>query len=580
MHESIENRRFVAEPRRLPFFPFSLDSFARGLVFLAIGLLVFVPLAYLFIGSFSTALPGMPNARFTLDNWVTVYTSPTYLAAFWNTVWLGAVVAVGSVVIGAIMAWIVARTNAPGKGTLALLIVIPLMLSNTITTLSWIALAAPNAGFINAASRALFGINTVFDIYSFSGIALVLITNYASFAFVSIYAALRSIDGSLEEASYIAGAGAFQTSVRMTLPLVWPALASSALIIFVLTAGNFSVPTLLGSSFNFQTLPSRIFYDMTVQPSRPMMAAATGTMVLWIALLGTFWQRRIIARSKNYVTVSGKGSRPLITRLSRWGKIAATSFLIGFVLIAVVIPYLALLVGSFMNFLTPRWNWGLFSFDNYTRLLSTEIRIATQNSIMYSVFGGLALSLIYVFVAYCIKQSKGMAGRFVEYAVMVPTAIPGLVLGLGILWTFVGFPLPIYGTAAILMIAYLSLNIGYGVRQSRVALVQVSEELTEAAQISGASPLRAFKDVTIPILRPAMLALWAMLLMNIFTELSITILLYNYNTVTLPVALWNDMVTGYQTRAFAIAVLQAVIIFVIIFAANWRWGILRSTLER
>lgn len=561
-------------------FSFLSEATVQNLMFLFTSLLIFAPLVYLLIGSFSSEVLGHPEAYPTLDNWITVYTSPAYITAFLNTIALSAVTSASSLFVGGAMAWIVARTNAPGKDTLALLIVIPLMLSNTITTLSWIALAAPNAGFINAAARALFGVNTIFNIYSFGGIVLVLVTHYASFAFVAMYAALRSIDGSLEEASYMAGAGVFQTGWRMTLPLVWPTIISSALIIFVLAAENFSVPTLLGAPFNFQTLPARIFYDMTVEPSKPTLAAAAGTMLLWIALIGTFWQRRTIARSKNYVTITGKGSRPRITELTKTGKIVCSGGLILFVLIAVVIPYCALLLGSFLSFLTPRLTMKLFTLDNYARLFTADTFIATRNSLIYSVFGGLFMTLFYVLLAYCIKRSYGVSGRLMEYAVIIPTAIPGLVLGLGILWTFVGLPLPIYGTAAILIIAYLSRNIGYGVRQSRVALVQVSDELTEAAQMSGATAMRAFRDVTIPILQPALLALWAMLFMNVFTELGLTILLYNYKTVTLPIALWNDMASGHQTRAFAIAVLQAVIIFVIIFAANWRWGILRNTLDR
>lgn len=556
------------------------ESVVHGVMFAITALLIFAPLVYLLLGSFSTEVLNHPNAEFTLANWITVYTSPVYLTTFLNTIALSAVTAVASLVVGSAMAWVVARTNAPGKDVLALLIVVPLMLSNTITTLSWIALAAPNAGFLNAAGRALFGINTIFDVYSFGGIVLVLVTHYASFAFVAMYASLRSIDGSLEEASYMAGAGIFQTGFRMTLPLVWPTIASSALIIFVLSAENFSVTTLLGAPFNFQTLPARIFYDMTVEPSRPTLAAAAGTMLLWIALIGTFWQRRTMARSKNYVTITGKGSRPRITQLSRSGKFISSGGLVLFILIAVVIPYCALLMGSFLGFLTPRISWKLFTIDNYLHLFTADTFIATTNSLLYSIFGGLFMTAFYVLLAYCIKRSHSFSGKLMEYAVIIPTAIPGLVLGLGILWTFVGLPLPIYGTAAILIIAYLSRSIGYGVRQSRVALVQVSEELTEAAQMSGANAIRSFRDVTVPILRPTLLALWTMLFMNVFTELGLTILLYNYKTITLPISLWNDMASGHQTGAFAIAVLQAAIIFIIIFAANWRWGILKNTLDR
>jgi iron(III) transport system permease protein len=167
-----------------------------------------------------------------------------------------------------------------------------------------------------------------------------------------------------------------------------------------------------------------------------------------------------------------------------------------------------------------------------------------------------------------------------EYLAMIPSAIPAIVLAVGILWFFVGLPVPIYGTAAILVIAYFIRFVGLGVRQSRTALSQISEELPEAARMCGASPLRAFYDVTVPLVQPAALALWTLLFMSIFTEISVTILLYNFNTITLPVQLWNDMSAGHQTRAFATAMLQASVIFIVIFAANRKFGILRNTLGR
>lgn len=548
-------------------------------MFTLTAILILAPVGYLFYGSLRTGSPGTPDAVFTVANWIRVYGTGVYQTAFVNTIALATAVALLSLFLGGVLAWIVARTDAPWRLELALLIVVPLMLSNLITTLAWIALAAPNAGFVNASFRALFGIRTVFDIYSFTGIVLVLVMHYAALAFVAVYAALRSIDAAQEEASYMLGAGPAETGIRMTLPLVWPTIAATFLMIFVLAAENFNVPTLLGAPFGFQTLPSRIYTDMTVEPSEPTVAAAAGTMLLWIALAGTLWQRRIIARANRYVTVSGKGGYHRLTGLGRW-KYAATGFLLLYIVFAVALPYVALVFSSFLGFLTPRLALSLFTTDNYANLLAWENFEAAKNSLLLSGLGGLAIAFFYVFLSYLIKRSRGRFGGFIDYLVIIPTAIPALVLAVGMLWAFVALPLPIYGTAAILLIAYFVRFIGYGVRQSRAVLVQISDELSEAARICGASPLRAFKDVTVPLLRPSLFSLWTILFIFIFTEISATILLYNPTTVTLPVALWNFMASGHQTRAFAVAVVQATIIFGVLFLADRLFGTLRKTLEQ
>jgi len=558
---------------------FDAESTLAAVVFIFTGILILAPIGYLIYGSFLSNSPGAPDAVATVSNWVRVYTSPIYLEAFFNTATLSCTVAILSMIVGGIMAWIVARTNAPGRDRLSLLVILPLMISNLITTLAWVALAAPNAGFINSAFRALFGIQTVFDIYSFPGIVLVLATDHAAFAFIAFYAALRSIDGALEEASYMLGAGPVRTGLRMTLPLIWPTIASTFLLIFVMTAENFSVPTILGANVGYQTLPTRIYFDMTVEPSEPTMAATAGTMLLWIALVGTFWQRRVLRRAGQYVTISGKGSRPRQTDLGPW-RFAATGFLVLYVLVGVVLPYLALVFSSFMSFLTPRITPRLFTLDNYAYLLRSESLDAIIHSLSYSLGGGLLITALYIVLSYLIKRAGSGSARVMEYLAMIPSAIPAIVLAVGILWFFVGLPVPIYGTAAILVIAYFIRFVGLGVRQSRTALSQISEELPEAARMCGASPLRAFYDVTVPLVQPAALALWTLLFMSIFTEISVTILLYNFNTITLPVQLWNDMSAGHQTRAFATAMLQASVIFIVIFVANRKFGILRNTLGR
>jgi iron(III) transport system permease protein len=555
------------------------EKIVSYVAFALTAVLVAAPVGYLIYGAFRSGSPTDPDATFTLANIVTAYGSRTYHIALFNTLVLSFVVAALSVVFGSILAWIVSRTDAPGRHSLALVAVTPLMISNLITALAWIALAAPNAGFINAGVRALFGIPTTFDIYSFAGIVLVMTLHYIAFVFVAMLAALRSIDASLEEASFIAGAGPLSTAFRMTLPLVWPTITATFLMTFILASENFSVPTLLGIPIGLQTLPSRIYTEMTVQPAQPALAAAGGTLLLWIAVLGTFAQRRVIARASRYVTVSGKGARTRINALGPM-RYVATGLLVLYVFLAVILPYVTLIFSSFLSFLTPRLTTRLFTFENYHKLASVENVDAVVNSIVLSVVGGATITAVYVFLAFLIKRSPTRAGLFMDYLILIPTAIPALVLAVGVLWVFVGLPLPIYGTISILVIAYFVRFIGYGVRQSRVALTQISEELSEAARVCGASPLRTYWDVVVPLLRNATLSLWTLMFIFIFTEVSATILLYSPTTVTLPVALWNYMAAGHQTAAFAIAVAQATLIFVLLIVADQLMGTLRNTVAQ
>ena len=411
------------------------------LTFLFTAICIAAPIGYLFFGSFRTDAPGAPAAGFTLDNWIAVYAAERYQTALINTVSLCATTALLSVLVGGAIAWILARTDAPGRRQLAVLMVVPLMISNLITALAWIALASPNAGFLNIIMRSLFGVQSAVNIYSFGGITLVFVLHYASLAFVTLYAALQSIDGSLEEASYLVGAGPLRTAIDTTLPLIWPITAATFLLIFVFAAENFSVPMLLGGRVGLHTLASWIYVDMSGDPPRPTLGAAAGIVLLWIGLGGTLWQRRITKHANRYVTIAGKGSRHRITALGRW-KLAAT-ILVGFYLfLAVALPYATLFLGSFLRFVTPRLTLASFTIGNYVNLLSSDNLLPVYNSLLLAGLGGLGATLAYVFIAYLIKRTPGPVGTAMDYLVILPTAIPALVLGVGFVWAFVGLPVP------------------------------------------------------------------------------------------------------------------------------------------
>jgi iron(III) transport system permease protein len=246
-----------------------------------------------------------------------------------------------------------------------------------------------------------------------------------------------------------------------------------------------------------------------------------------------------------------------------------------YLFLAVALPYATLGLGSFLKFVTPRLTAQSFTTANYQSLLSTDNLLPVSNSLLLAGLGGLVATFLYVFVAHEIRRARGPLGTVMDYLVIVPTAIPALALGVGFVWALVGWP-AIYGTIWALALAYLTRFIGVGVRHSSAALMQVSDQLTEAARICGASPFQSFRHVLIPVLRPALVSLWTILFIFIFLEISMTIMLYTPATITLPVLLWSRMSSGNQTLAFAVAMLQSTIVLVLLWVTNRLFGTLRT----
>ncbi|OBZ93441.1 hypothetical protein ADU59_21545 [Pararhizobium polonicum] len=541
--------------------------------------LVAMPILYLLYGTLVSDDGGKEGAHFTLENYKEVYTGSVFLSRFWNTILLSATVALLSVVLGAIFAWIVSRTNAPGVRAATPFLVIPIMMSSLVSSLAWIALAAPNAGFLNLLISNITGIRRILDIYSFTGMVWVLVLNYAAFAFIAIHGALKSIDADLEEASYILGISPLRTAFTMTLPLVLPTLASTFLLVFVFVSENFAVPLALGTSSGYETLMSQIYNAVADTPAKPGLAATAGTLLLLIALIGTFWQRRIMSNAKRYVTVGGKGGRQRLTDLGRW-KYVASAVIFGYLFISVILPYCALIMASLMRFVTPRISMSIWTLSNYEKMLDPSFLHLIKNSFMLSVVGGVIAVAFYFFLAYLLSTSRSKLAKVTEYAAIVPTVTPSIVLAIGFLWAYVSLPLPLYGTVWLIFIALLTRSIGLGVRQSRSAILQISSDLVDASRVSGSGPVKTFKDIVVPALKPAVMSIWTVVFVQFFLDVGLTVVLYTPSSMTVPIYLWTKMNGGQVTEAFAVAVLEATIIFIVLFAADRLFGTVRASINK
>ena len=533
--------------------------------------LILIPVVYLLYGSLRSAAPGAPGGQFTLANLARVFTTTELLRPFVNSITIGVATGVVSVAVGAVLAWLVTRTDMARPKVWENLMLIPLYLSPMMFTLAWIALAAPNVGFFNALWRYFGGQGSPVNIYSFSGIVWVLASNYIPYAFVFLLGPMRAIDTTLEEAALVLGSSRWMTQRRIILPLLLPAIFACMVMITTLAAENFAVPALLGRRINLMTLPSEMYFWLSYEPSNPNLAAAAGIPLLMLTLLGISVYRWMVRLSVRYVTVGGKSYNPRKFQLGRWKWLATAVFGLYFGL-TVFLPFASLVFGSLLRFLTPRITWSLFTLDNYALIFREQSFLAAiRNSLFLGVAGATLATLLGAVSSYAVQRTRHPARGALDYVTTTSVAMPGIVLGIGMLWAYVRLPW-IYATVWVLLIAYVARFLAHSVRVSSSSLLQVSAELDEAAQVFGAGLLRRWKDIIFPLIRNGLFSSWILIFIFVINEISTTIVLYSPRSTTLSVLIWQALDMYGATRAFAYAVIQAVLVLVAVALLYLAYG--------
>src|SRR5215470_14002935 len=281
-----------------------------------------VPLVFLLWQSFLTPQTASRPAVFTLENFETAYASAETFRLFLNSVQFATGTAIFSLCLGTALAWMNERTNTPFKRLFFALSIIPLVIPGILFTVSWILLASPKIGMLNAGLRGLFDLpllKSLFDmpsdyvylnIYTMTGMIFVEGLHYSPMAFLLMTAAFRSMDPSLEESALMSGASILQIAWKITLKLAWPAAAGSLLILFVRALESFEVPALLGLPVGIQVYTSAIYQAIHQYPSQVGLAAAFAVTLLLITSVGIYRQSRLAYQGAKYSTVTGKGFRP------------------------------------------------------------------------------------------------------------------------------------------------------------------------------------------------------------------------------------------------------------------------------
>ena len=534
---------------------------AQKLVGAAVALLaaafVLYPVYYLFQAAFDVGDPNVrPPEAYGLDNFALL---PNCSEIMLNTLGVAVAATAMALVFGFVIAWILTRTNVPMRAALEQLMAVPYYVTPLLGALAWALLGSPESGFINQLWRAAGAKEALFDVTGPIGIAWVMALFEGSVAFVMISAVMKSMDPSLEEASQVIGASRLRTMIRITLPLVAPGVLGAAIYVFAEMLGSFSAALVLGSPNRFYVITTAIYQLVSQYPPRLPLAAAMGVSLFAVMFAMIFLYRRITA-GRSYVTVSGKAFRPRVMDVGtlRWVLFAVCAV---YLIMSVFLPMATLLFASVQRLATVFPKPSNLTLEHYTTALSLNaVRSAMGNSLLLGFLTATIGIVLTGLLAWIIQRSRLPGRNVLEYIVMFPQAVPRLVFAFGMMWAWLVFPLPVYGTLWILLIAYLTVFLPLGVRTISGVLVQLDKSLEECGEVCGASWFYRMRTITMPLLRPGLIAAWLLIFVASVRELGASILLMGPNSKVLTPAIVEAFFSSSSELTAAMALIQTVVV--------------------
>ncbi|MBI2347332.1 MAG: iron ABC transporter permease [Deltaproteobacteria bacterium] len=560
---------------RIRVWPFrSVREDPQTLVILCVAILIaylsLSPTLMLFYGSFLSEPLGVAG-RFTLEHYLTAYSDPQTYQLLVNSFVFSGGSALLSTALALVLAWITVRTNAPFRKVFELTAIIPNIFPPVMLAVSWAVLLNPRVGLINLLLIEIFGFeNAPLNIYSLWGMVYVEALITTPLAFLIISAGLYSMDPALEESARVAGSGNIQVAWRITFPIIRPAILAAATLSFVRAIESFDTPAIIALPARIEVFTTKIYREtIGAFPPNHNLAATYAVSLLAITMLFVFLYRRLTMRSERYVTVTGRGYRPTIIDLGKWRYPA--SVVAGLILfLIVVLPFLVMLYTSLVTYVhvpgkkTP----GLLTLEHYwTNLSDPRTYRALKNSIFLAVVGATLCMILAAIVSYITAKTKTAGRGILEGLTFIPWAFPGTALAIGLLWTYVYIPLPIYGSIWILLIGYITRFLPYGLRSMTSTIVQIHDELQDASKACGAGFLATFRRVTLPLMRPGFIAGWIILATIYVREFSTSIFLYSPGSEPIGPLLYHFYVDGNLGPMCSLALVVSIVsVIMILFA--------------
>ncbi|MGL5434892.1 MAG: ABC transporter permease [Lachnospiraceae bacterium] len=539
---------------------FSLDNMMTILSFVLLIVIVAVPIFMIVYHAF------FYQGRFSPELFTSQLLNKDNLASMWNTIKIAFWVTLLGTIVGVFYAWLLGRSDIPAKGLMRALFNIPYMFPPFLGAMAWDLLLNGRSGYLNRWLMSTFHLQKApFNINTLGGIIFVELSYYFPFVFMQVVSALERMDPTLEESARIAGAKQMTVIRKITLPLVLPSISAGALLILITSLAHFGVPSILGFSQGIYTLPTRIYAVISRSGGSfdgIRQGAALSIMLVLVVAFALLVQKKLLS-SGSYDIIKGKSMRPTLIKL-RGAKIPLFILAVATLLFIVVVPlgmiFLVALVRAYGLPLIPE----NFTLANYIKVFSSSGTLSSvQNSLFVSIAAGIICMFLGTLVAYVVQKIKPRGKGILEVLSVLPYSIPGTVLAIGVILAWSGsLGINLYNTIWIILVAYLARYMSFSMKTSSAALLQVHPSLEEAARTCGASHTESLKDITLPLIRPAMVSGFFLIFLPAMREVTTSVLLYGPYTRTLGVQIYSLRDAGMMPQAAALGSIAIILIII------------------
>jgi iron(III) transport system permease protein len=532
---------------------------------LVIGLLavaVLTPVGLIVYQSFLSGPFFSKTSVLSLEAYQYIFTDPSFYEALWTTTLIAFGMVAVAVPLGGGLAFLLTRTDIRGKRILEVLVLVPMFISSVVLAFGYTVSVGP-VGFMSLFVRDILGF-VPWNLYSLTGIIAIAGLSHVPNVYLYLSAAMRNLPSDLEEAARTAGASVWRVSLDVTLPMVLPAIIFSAALNLLLGFEMFGIPLVLGDPNGILVLTTYTYKLTTLfgVPTYQLMAAVAMVLIM-ITLPLVYVQRRLLRHSRRFAALGGKGARTTNLKLGRKGQVIAFTIIGVWLFVSVVLPITGIVLRAFVN----AWGEGVNLFDqltvaNFHRLLEVPSLVrGIVNTVLLSAVGGALAVGIYLLIGLAGHRNRGVSNTVLDYLVLLPRALPGLVIGLAFFWVFLFIPIltPLRPTLVSLFIAYVVVGLSYGLRLLQGTLLQVSPELEESARTTGATVGRTWRDVVIPIVRPGLAGAWALIMIIFLREYATGVYLMSAGTEVIGSLMVSLLQTGAMDMIAALAFISIVL---------------------
>lgn len=525
------------------------------LLLLGVGFVTLVPLGFLVVNSFNTSQLGK-ELSWGLDGWRQAFGAPQTLNALVYSFLLSTRTFLG-LALAFVISWLLVRARIPAASFIEFSLWTAWFLPPLSITIGWIALLDPQVGVVNKALAGFLPVPALFNIYSFSGILWVHLTLLTvPVMTILLTPAFRQMDASFEESARACGSGPLYTLRRIVLPLLWPAILVVTIAGLIRSLEAFEIEQLIGIPAGIYVYGTRIYDLVHWDPPLYAQAMALSTIFLGaLCLLIILYQ--MLLRYGEFATLRGGGMSFRPSLIGKW-RFAASAFLLVWVAVGIYLPLAMVLLGSFMKFFGMFHIAQPFTLKHWTSVISDPaFEKALGNSLLLGFGVGTLGVLVYSLLGILMNRTQ-LAGRsLLHFFVWIPWAIPGILIGLSLLWLFLSVPIFhfFYGTLVVLMFALILKDMPIGAQMLRAAFSQLSPELEQASRVSGAGPWTTFRRITVPLVAPMIVSIFVLVFMSSIRDISTPILLATPSTTPLSVLMLERSVAGEIEKASVIGVM-------------------------